>query len=123
MALESKLYSALSTSATLAGLVGDGIYPIKAPQGTSYPIVVYKRAYGDRFFNTTGYSSLENAHVELIVYATAVVARRLTGDAAINALSSSTDFAALVIASPIDEFDNEVGIYKRTFDVSVWNRE
>jgi len=65
----------------------------------------------------------ENAHFEVSIYATAVTARRLTSDAVIGAISSATAFTALVIASPVDAYNDEVGLYQRTYDISAWNRE
>ena len=124
MPIESKLYSVLSGSAALAAWVSTRIYPIKKEQRTGQPSLVYRLISGEKYYAIDGGDcELENPSVELTIYATAVVARRLTGDAAVNALSSSTDFAALVIASPVDTYDDSVGLYTRTYSVSVWNRE
>jgi len=124
LSIEARIYEALTTSVTLAALVGTRIYPIKARQNAPYPVVVYKRDGGEREYGMDGsYSTLENAAIELSIHATAVTARRLVSDAAISALSSATAFVGLTILSPTDHYNDEVSIYTRTYSVSIWNRE
>lgn len=123
MPLEEKLYNSLTTSATLTAIVGTAIYPVRRVQGGTLPAVVYRRASGGREYTTVGYATLENAHIELSIYATAVTARRKTGDAAIGAISSSLTFKGLVISSPQDFYDDETAEYSRRFDISIWNSE
>jgi len=123
MSIEARIYQALTTSATLNALVSDRIYPIRTRQNSPYPVVVYKRDSGERIYAMDGYSTLENAAFELSIHATAVTARRLVSDAAINALSSATAFTGIVIESPMDHYDDEVSLYTRTYSVSIWNRE
>lgn len=123
MPLEERLYTALTGSATLTAIVGTAIYPIKRAQGSTLPAVVYRRASGGREYSTIGYATLENAHIELSVYATAVTARRKTGDAAIGAISSSVTFRGLVISSPQDFYNDETAEYSRRIEVSIWNGE
>ena len=123
MSIEARIYQALTTSATLNALVSDRIYPIKARQDSDFPAVVYKRDGGEREYGMDGYSTLENAAIELSIHATAVTARRLVSDAAINALSSATAFTGIVVESPMDFYNDEVSIYTRTYSVSIWNRE
>lgn len=120
MGLEAAWYNALTTSAALAGLVSTRIYPLQMPQGETYPSVVYRRTGGERVHDFAGYSTIENAMFELVVLATAVTARRLTADAAIGALSSATAFTASVILSPDDSYDDEVSVYVRSYDISIW---
>jgi len=123
VSIEARIYQALTTSATLNALVSDRIYPIKARQDGDFPAVVFRRDGGEREYGMDGYSTLENAAIELSIHATAVTARRLVSDAAINALSSATAFTGIVVASPMDEYNDAVSIYTRTYSVSIWNRE
>jgi hypothetical protein len=123
MPLEEKLYTALTGSATLTAIVGTAIYPVKRAQGGTLPAVSYRRASGSREHSTLGYVTVENAHIELNVYATAVTARRKTGDAAVGAISSSITFKGLVISSPQDFYNDETAEYVRRFDISIWNQE
>ena len=123
MSVEARVYNALTTSATLTGLVSTRIYPIRMLQGTEYPAVVYRRNSGDRVYDISGYSTLENATLEVEIHATAVTARRLVSDAVINALSSATAFTGLAFTSPFDYYDDGVRVYTRIYDVSIWNAE
>jgi len=123
MALESKVYAALATAVHLNTLVGDRIYPIKMLQGTDYPAIVYRRSGGERIQDVSGYSTLENAEIEVEVHATAITARRLVGDAVVSALSHATGFSGMMFSSPFDRYDDSIGIYTRTMEISIWNSE
>jgi hypothetical protein len=118
--LEAEVYNSLTTSVTLTGMVGSNIYPIYAPQGTGHPAVVYRRSAGERIHDFDGYSTIENAQFEVVVFATAVTARRRVSDAVIGALSSATAFRGLAISSPQDRYDDSVRLYARIYDISIW---
>ncbi len=123
MGIETRVYDALTTSTALAALVSTRIYPIRMMQGVGFPTVVYRRASGDRHYDMSGYSTLENAIIELAVYATAVTARRLASDAAISAISSATAFTGLAIAAAEDSYNDATELYVRTNEISIWNNQ
>jgi hypothetical protein len=123
MGLESKIYATLTTSSTLVAQVGTSIFPDNIVQGASVPTIVYHRVSGERITSLSGYSNLENAHIQFAVYATSIDNRREVMDLLIGALTSSTRFNVVTGASPYDEWDDEVMQYARTVDISIWNRE
>lgn len=123
MALESKVYNALTTSTALNAQVGSRIFPIRVLEDSDFPVVTFRRHAGDRLYDLSGYSTSEHASVELTVYATAVTARRVASDAAISALTSSTEFVAVTITGPTDSYDDITGLYARSYSVNIWNRE
>jgi hypothetical protein len=123
MSLEDRLYDTLSGSTALGAVVGSAIYPEFRPQADALPAVVFLRSGGLRVNSLSGYSGLENAMVEVTVYATSVDKRREIGDAVIGAMSSSTSFNSICQDSPNDFYDDEVQVYERAISFSVWNRE
>ena len=124
MALESKIYQALTTSATLTALTASSIYPLKRRQGCTNPSVVYRRAQGTRSISIGGlYCTLENAMVSFNLYTTDTDGRITLSDAVMFALSSATAFDTVIQTAPVDSFDDDLQLYSRSFDVSVWNRE
>ena len=123
MALEAKLYNALTSAAPLTALVGNSIYPLRRVQGADLPSVVYRRALGIRDYTLSGYSTLENPHVAIELYTSSVDMRLSVFDAVVDALDATTTFSMTLTASPIDMYNDETGVYARSLDVSIWNRE
>jgi hypothetical protein len=123
MSVESKVYTALSTSSALVALVASAIYPEHRTQADALPAVVFNRMSGLRVNSLNGYSNLENANVEVTVYAKTIDKRVSIGDAVIGAMSSASGLSVLLNDSPSDFYDDEVQVYERNFTFSVWNRE
>lgn len=104
-------------------LTTDNIFPVKRRQGTGTPAVTYRRIGGERHYTMQGYATLENPHIEVVVHSSTLDALRAVGDAMISALSSATGFKMIAMESPVDDFDDVVGMYSRVYDVSIWNKE
>ena len=123
MAVEADTYQNLSGSTALTALVGTRIYPEHRPPSDSLPAVVFFRAPGgERINSLSGYEMLENATIEIEVYATAVDARREVADQVISAMTGSTRYSCILPDPPYDDYDDETGTYERTLDFSVWNQ-
>ena len=122
-AIEISLYEALVAHGALTAIVADSIYPDHARQGATLPSVVYCRVSGVRVSSLSGYSGLENPRFQFDVYSESVDDLADIHDAIIGALAAATTFKAVPADSPWDDWDDDVGIYRRTFDVSIWNQE
>lgn len=123
MSIETKVYSALSGSSALTALVSSAIYPEHRMQADALPAVVYNRASGFRVNSLSGYDGLEQASIDVFVYARTVDSRANIGNAVINAMSSASGCSVSLNDSPVDFFDDEVEVYERQFTFMVWNRE
>lgn len=123
MPLEGRLYSTLSAATALTALVGDNIYPQKIPQGTDPPMVVYYRVSGYRVYDLQGYRTLENPRVDINVYTTDMDSRRQIGEQVITAMEASSYFTATMIPSAIDEYVDDLELYRRILQFSIWNKE
>jgi len=123
MSLYNRIYESLTTSTALMALTTKA-YPEHRPQSDGAPAVVYKRISGQRE-NTLdgGYVNLENARVEIKIFATAIDARRVVADAVVTAITASTRFSAISAMSPYDSYDPIVREYTRILDFSIWNHE
>ncbi|NIT56953.1 MAG: DUF3168 domain-containing protein, partial [Aliifodinibius sp.] len=108
---------------SLTTLVGDHIYPQKIPQGINPPTVAYYRVSGYRVNDLQGYSGLENPRIQVDIISTGLDQRRQIADQVIDAMASSTTFKAVLISSPIDEWDDNTELYQRILQFSVWNDE
>lgn len=123
MSLESRIYGVLSGATALTAVVSSNIYPETRPQAAALPAVVYQRTGGLRVNSLSGYSGLENAMVEVVVYATSIDMRRSIGESVTDAMCSATVFQCLQNDSPSDFYDDEVETYERSITFSVWNRD
>lgn len=123
MGVESKTYQTLSGNSTLVGVVGTRIYPEHRPTSDTAPSVVFFRVPGGERINSfSGYELLENAIIEIDVFATAIDARRVVSDYVIAAMTGSTRFSCILPDPPYDDYDDETGQYIRTMDFSIWNQ-
>jgi hypothetical protein len=123
MSLESRIYGVLSGSTTLTAAVGSNIYPETRPQAAALPAVVFQRTGGLRVNSLAGYSGLENAMVEVVVYATSIDTRRSIGESVTSAMCAATVFGCVQNDSPSDFYDDEVETYERSLTFSVWNQD
>ena len=123
MAIEAKVYSALSGATALTALVGSRIYPEHRQQSTGTPAVVYSRAPGgERVNSLNGYMQLENVLIEISVYTSIIDDRRTITDQVIAAMDAATDFGMVLPEPPYDDYDDETQVYERTMQFSVWNQ-
>ena len=122
MGVESDTYQVLSNTTALTALVGTRIYPEHRPTNDSSPSVVFFRAPGgERVNSLTGYEKLENAIIEIEVFATAVDERRQVADQVIKAMTTnSTRFSCTLPDPPYDDYDDETQTYERIMDFSIW---
>jgi len=78
-----------------------------------------------RYYTMSGYSNMENPRFQIDMFTTSVDDLVELTDAVISALTSSTknDFKAIPNEAPTDEWNDELGIYHRMMDVSLWNHD
>src|SRR5262245_29891778 len=78
--LEEVIYTRLSEDATLAGYVGDRIYPTEPSENTQLPFVVYTVSAAEPNLTMSGASSLTKYTVDVDVWAeTAAVVLNVMG--------------------------------------------
>jgi hypothetical protein len=123
MSLESKIYTVLSGSTALTAVVGSRIYPEHRQQADALPAVVYNRAGGLRVNSLSGYSGLENAMIEVTVYAASIDTRREVGDLVTSSLTAANVFKCIQTDSPSDFYDDMSETYERSINFSVWNQD
>jgi hypothetical protein len=130
MSAEEKLFKALSSSTTLAALVGERIFPVPLPQSVSLsPSLTYERNGGSREYTLKGYAGLENPQMTVTIY----VSTRATGQplkvmdavttAVHEAVENTTAFSSINLSGYEDEWDDELQQRARFIDFSIWNRE
>ena len=128
------LRSLLLADATVSGLVGTRIYPVRLPQGVTYPAISYTTISGTRPQNTTGSSgqsgpriqldfwSLSFAEAKALSEAARLVLQGFKGDAGSPAVAIQGAF----FDSERDWFDPDAstaGAYRVSHDYFIWHEE
>jgi hypothetical protein len=114
--IEETLYTTLKNHAGTAALVGLRIYPRRAPQGATFPHLVYNRVSGARVTNLDG-DSIENPRIQLDCWAESYNgAKSLAAqvEAAMRGMKT-------VLSGDRDDSDDEAGLYNVSMDYSVWS--
>jgi len=124
MSLYNKLYKHLSTSVLITAHTSNRIYPVLLPQGTvaAFPAVTYQRISADRVYSLSGYSTLENAKMQIDCWATSFETVKDLGNKMRQVVDGATAFASNLISDQ-DLYEDEVQVYRVSMDFSLWNRE
>ena len=120
MGVEAHVLNALTTYNSLTTLVSTKIYPAKVPQAVAPPAVTYRVVSGGRVNSLTGYSGLSNPQVYIDCFSTSYSQVLSVSTAIIEAITGSTRFKAVLSDNPVDEYDDEISVHRRTLDFSIW---
>jgi len=124
MSLYNKLYKHLSTSVSITAHTSNRIYPVLLPQGTvaAFPAVTYQRISADRVYSLSGYSTLENAKMQIDCWATSFETVKDLANKTRQVVDGATAFASNLISDQ-DLYEDEVNVYRVSMDFSIWNQE
>lgn len=129
MTVDAVLYSHLSGDATLAGLVGDRIYPDIAPQGVEVPFIVRSLIDEDRPSGMGADIGIVHARHQFDVYAASHAQRRSVMDALRVALqrwaapNGSPPVWDTLILNRQELFEDETALYRGVLDVMIHHGE
>jgi hypothetical protein len=116
--IEEDIYTALSGFAGLSALVSTRIYPKRAPQGATFPHVVYQRVSGARITNLDT-ESIQNPRYQFDCWSTSYDEAKAVAVQLEAALVASSVTA--IPLSDRDDEDDTLGIYNVSMDFSVWS--
>ena len=129
MTVDTVLYSHLSGDATLAGLVGDRIYPDIAPQGVTVPFIVRRLIDESRESGMGADLGIVHARHQFDVYASSHAQRRTVMDALRGALQRWASPTAnppvwdALIENRQELFEDETALYRGILDVMIHHGE
>lgn len=125
MSAETSLYSALAGSANVTALVANAesprtlrIYPGAAREGTvALPYIVYFVVSGTRPQTFSGLSTLENARIQVSVFANTYSQAVTLADHVVNAIE-----AAMAVGNLTRQtfFEDETRLHHHALDFSLW---
>lgn len=123
--IEDALYARLSTDAAVTALVSTRIYPVHAPQGATYPAVVFTRldttattALGtaSRFFNSRFQF---DAWAKTYESSKAIVTAIRESLDALDTTILGVRIWAIVYNTEVDIFEDETQLYRNAVDFDV----
>jgi len=120
VAIESDIFTALSGYGGLSALVVSRIYPIKAPQKPTYPMIVYRRISNNELNALDGSAGLANSRFQFSVYANTYISASSVSDQIKLAMAAST-ITSLQISRIDLDFDDSSENYSIAIDFSVWH--
>jgi len=124
LALYNKIYTHISTVNAITTHTSARIYPLLLPQGiaAAFPAVCYSRVSSERVYSLTGYSTLEEARIQIDSWATTYeIVKDLAGDVK-TAMDAATAFHSR-LESDQDFYNDESETYRVSQDYIIWNRE
>tara|TARA_R100000808_G_scaffold24161_1_gene54959 strand:- start:670 stop:1083 length:414 start_codon:yes stop_codon:yes gene_type:complete len=133
MGIEAGIYSALTGSTSLTGIVGTRIYPQIVPQGADYPNVRFSLLADEVINSSTGHTTLRTATVTVDCYSLNSYSQTIDIAEAVTAVlnTNSTTFGSIQIESghvsgagdeaPVQPSDgSDDYIYGRSIDVDLF---
>lgn len=120
--LESRMVTVLEAASDVTDITSTRIYEGEAPQDTPFPYITYFRISGRKLYDLSGYTGLENPHLQIDCWAEDTVVLENLTNAVLDALRAATTF----VVGDDDDADveePEPGTHRRSLDVSFWNRE
>lgn len=131
MSVESVIYDRLAADATLAALVGNRIYPIRAPQEAVLPLVVYQRIGGATVNGSTAVSGTSNPQFQIDCISGTYGDAKRVADAVRSSLnkwfsSGTTPELNLALQDERDDYtppidQSEEGVFRVMQDYSIWH--
>lgn len=107
----------------LEPLAPGGAWPMVVAQGTAAPYIVFQRIGSDVLNIVDGPPPLDNAHIQIDVYARAYAAAVDISDAidaALQAAAQAGTFGCYAIVSPRDLFESDTRLYRVLMEYSFW---
>jgi hypothetical protein len=130
MIIDEGLYDTLSEYAGLAALVSTRIYPLKAPQDATYPLVVYQQISGPRVHSHSGGSGLASPRFQFTSWATSLNSAKGVANqvrAALNGyngtMGSDVDVQACLLQNEMELYDPETERWGVVQDFVIWHAE
>jgi hypothetical protein len=122
MSVETKLVTLLAGTVGVSNLVGARIYPATLPQNPTLPAITYMRVTSGPVYSITGYSGLDNPHMQIDCWASTYSAAKALRAAVLTAIDGATTLKGVLISDQ-DMYEDDVMIYRVSMDFSLWSKE
>jgi hypothetical protein len=123
MSATTDLVHVLKALPSLTALVGERIYPVTLPQGVTLPAIRYMQIDNPPELSHSGSSELSHPRIQLTAVASTYATAEAIAEALKLALHGSQRWGpgcVSWIASDVDGYEPETGLYMRHVDVLMW---
>lgn len=124
MSAESELVTTLTGDAAVAALIGNGdspatfrVYPTIASEDAALPYVVYTIVAGIQPQTFSGLSTLENARIQVSVFASTYSGAKDLADKIVTAVDGGMSVGNLARQT---FFEDETRVHHHALDFSLW---
>lgn len=125
MPAETKIYSLLTGATLITAITSTRIFPMVVPQGVAaFPALTYSRVSGHRIYDLSGYSGLENPHIEIACIATDYAGAKDLSTRVDTTMRGATGFKSILVDDR-DDNDPDIwpGMFRITLEFSIWNQD
>lgn len=130
MTIEAAMRAHLIADPGVSGLVGQRIYPIAMPQGTTLPAITYQRVSTVRIGSKQGPTGMAQPRLQINCWSKSYGDAKALADAVRVALDGyrglmggAVDVWETVVGTDVDLYEEDLGIYHVAVDVTIWHRE
>jgi len=129
MTIEYGLVNRLKNDGTVAGIVAARIYPHRLPQMPTFPAITYSRVSGARVDILKGISGLAKPTFQFDLWTESYNTVKSLADAvreSLNGYQGTLDGETayrVKILNEVDNFEEELGVYRVIQDFEVFHRE
>lgn len=124
MSVETALVSTLRGDANVAALIGNGdspltyrLYPVIASENNTTPYVVYTIVAGVRPQTFSGLSVLENARIQVSVFADTYAGAKVLADYIVTAVDTGMGLGSMLRQT---FYEDDTKIHHHLLDFSLW---
>lgn len=117
MTIETELRSFVIADATVTGLIGDRMYPVRAPQAPVKPYITYQRVSGQRLHDLDGALGWARPRFQLDCWATTYLGALTLAGAVRSRLNGfhgtlTTLRVAILLENSRDDYEEEPDLYR-----------
>lgn len=130
VAFEFNLFSFLTvTASAVKAIISDRMYPLRAPDKSTYPLITYSKIDGERDSTHDGNSGLANPSMRLKCWSPSYLTAKNLALEVVKALNGrtgamgGTDRSGSMVEDEVDLFDPETKLYHIVVDVAFWHSE
>lgn len=119
---EAGIYNALISDATVNGLIVGRAYPIKSPQNSTQPYIVYRRVTGLSVNGLGGEMGTTNGRFQIDCYADTYAEVKTLSEAVKESFKSSSMRCVLIYDQDFD-YEDEFEDYRVMLEFRIWFTE
>lgn len=121
--LEADVRTFLLAQPTVTALIGTRFYPLRLPQGPTFPAVTYQTIFGTSLVTHQGAADYGRRRLQLDCWAQSYAVAVAIKEAIREALLDDPGLEGTRIINDMDVPEPEPVIWRRMLEISIWHTE